>query len=147
MIYDKNDGLCEEQVLGSGTTYSTDHKNFGGDFNVGVGEPLAVAVFVNTGAATVSGSGTFTFELETDSVNTFASPTGLGERTIAGSTLTEGSVHVLPIPADKSAEQFLRGKWYLAGSDPTITITAVIMPVKAIPATNIYYAAGSSVGT
>lgn len=147
MIYDKRDVLSDSQALSTGTVKSTSYKDLGGDFNFGVGEPMGVALLVNTGASTSSGSGTFTFELETDDNASFSSPTVFVSRTIAGANLTEGTVHVLPIPADKSCQRYLEGKYILQGGDPLITITAVIMPVKGIPQTNIHYAAGSSVGT
>lgn len=147
MIYDKRDVLSSAQSLTSGTTVSTYHKNLGGDYNLGVGEPMGVALVVTTAAATSAGSGTFTFEIEVDTVGTFATGTVLVSREIAGSDLTEGAVHVLPIPADKGCKQFIQCKYILAGSSPTVGITAVIMPIKGIPQTNIHYAAGSSVGT
>lgn len=147
MNYDKRDVLSSAQSLADGVTISTNYKNLGGDYNLGVGEPIGVALTVNTGAATASGSGTFTFELEVAPVSTFVGSNVLISRTIPGADLTEGSVHVLPIPADKGCKQFLRSKYTLVGDAPTVTISAVIMPVKGIPQTNIHYAAGSSVGT
>ena len=147
MNYDKNDVLSSAQALTSGTAVSTNYKNLGGDYNFGVGEPVGVALIVTTGAATSAGSGTFTFEIETDSVSTFATGTILISRTIPGADLAEGEVLVLPIPADKGCKQFNRIKYILAGTSPTVGITAVFMPIKGIPSNGINYAAGSSVGT
>lgn len=146
MILDNFEKLSDGQALSSGTVKSTNYKNFGADRNVGIGEPLAVVISVDTAAATASGSGTFTFELESDSVNTFASPTVFISRTIAGSLLTAGSLHVLPIPADTVTEQYLEGKWTLAGDTPTVTISAYIIPQKAIQG-HVVYPAGTSVGS
>lgn len=147
MIYDKRDVLSDSQALSSASNASTNYKNLGGDYNFGAGEPVGIAICVETAAATASGSGTFTFQVQTDSVSNFASPTVINARTIAGADLTEGSVHVLGIPSDKSCEQFVRMNYSLGGDTPTVTVSSIITPIKGIPTTNIHYAAGSSVGT
>ena len=137
MILDGQHKLSNSQAL-TATAASTNLYNGGSDRNVGIGEPMAVLINVEVAADFTTTDETYQFDIQTDTVENFASPTVIASRVIAAAALTAGSFHVLVLPKDTSAEQFLRMNYTLGGTTPTVTVSAHLMPLKDIQADVIY---------
>lgn len=99
------------------------------DRNVGIGEPLSVVLAfsaVDNGEA----DETYQVELETASDEAFTAPSTISTVTVSRD-LGEGKA-VLPLPADLSADQFLRLKYTFGGTTPSATFKAFIIPTNMI---------------
>jgi hypothetical protein len=131
--------LSNAQALGSNAEASTNIYDTTLDRNIGIGEPMAVMITVDTAAAVQTGSGTWTFQVQTDDNAGFTTPVTMVQRSIPGSVLTQGSVHVLPIPNDPISERYIRNYYDMDGNSPTITVSAHVVPQKFVDMGNIYY--------
>lgn len=111
------------------TAPSTNTIDHGQDRNVGIGEPLAVVITVDVGAA---GGGTLTIALQSDDNAAFASPaTPATTIAIPAASLTAGAQIVLPVPPDTFSERFTRLNYTLA-TMTGITVTAFMAPFSQI---------------
>lgn len=145
MRFDHQEMFSDGQAL-TVTVASTNYKDFSKDRNVGIGEQMCVVVVPTVAAGNPNGNETYTFAVQTDDNSSFSSATTLSSRAILAADLTVGSVHVLPIPADKSAERYMRVYYTLAGTTPTVTVKVALLPITDVE-NPVNYAAGSSVGT
>lgn len=123
---------------------ATDHIDLGADRNIGMGEPMAVLITVDVAAAVDDADETYAFKIQTDTVTGFGSPTDVIERAIGRALLVAGSMHAIPVPPDTSMEQFMRVYATLGGTTPTITYTAMLVPMSAIPK-EATYPSGSTI--
>lgn len=138
MFIDNETLLSDVQSL-TATADSTNVIDLGSDRDIGRGEPQALFITVDTAAASTA-SGTYQFQLETSAVEAMTSEVIIADATIAEAALTEGSRHVIPLGITNL--QYLQGHYILGGTDPTITITAVVQPMCAIATEDVTYAAG-----
>ncbi len=121
------------------------------DRSIGNGEPLAVLFSVGVAADQTSGDEDYTFDVEYAS--NAAQSTGrqlIGRRVFESGTpaapaqdadlLVAGFTFYIPIPPTTLAEseQFLGIRYTLAGTTPTITMTAALQPMSMIDAYNSY---------
>lgn len=121
------------------------------DRSMGNGEPLAVMFTVDVAADQTSGDEDYTFQVEYAS--NAAQSTGrqlMGERIFESGTpdapaqdadlLVAGFSFFIMLPPTKlsESEQFLGIRYVTAGSSPTITVTAQLMPASMVDATNDY---------
>lgn len=97
--------------------------------NLPVGEPLALVITVDVAADITTGDETYAFAARTSAAAALTSPTDIASKTIAASALTAGSTHVLPLGAPMSLE-YLGMYATLGGTSPSVTVTALIMPLK-----------------
>jgi hypothetical protein len=121
------------------------------DRSIGNGEPMAVVFVVDVAADQTSGDEDYTFQVEYAS--DAAQTTGrqlMGERIYESGTpgapaqdadlLVAGYKVIIPIPPTDLAEseRYLGIRYVTAGTSPTITCTAMLMPCSMIDATNDY---------
>jgi hypothetical protein len=121
------------------------------DRSIGNGEPMAVVFVVDVAADQTTGDEDYTFQVEYAS--NAAQSTGrqlVGERNFESGTpvapaqdadlLVAGFKVVIPIPPTdlSESERFLGIRYVTAGTTPTITCTAMLMPMSMIDATNDY---------
>jgi hypothetical protein len=121
------------------------------DRSMGNGEPLVVMFSVDVAADQTTGDEDYTFQVEYAS--NAAQSTGrqlIGERIFESGTpdapaqnadlLVAGFKFFVPIPPTTlgESEQFLGIRYVTAGTTPTITVTAVVMPQSMVDATNDY---------
>ncbi len=121
------------------------------DRSMGNGEPLAVMFTVDVAADQTTGDEDYTFQLEYAS--NAAQSTGrqlMGERIFESGTptapaqdadlLVAGFSFFIMLPPTKlsESEQFLGIRYVTAGTSPTITVTAQLMPASMVDATNDY---------
>lgn len=135
MITDNQELLSDAQAI-TADAASTNIRDFGGDFDIGRGEPMAVVVQIDVAADITTGDETYTFVLQTDDNSGFASPTDIMSRTIAASGLTAGSRFLLPLTLGN--ERYLRVFYDVGGTTPTMTVTAFLQPMSMIDSQEAY---------
>jgi len=113
------------------------------DNSMGIGEPLAVVITVGVAADFTTGDETYSFAIETDSVAALSSATILSTKAVLTTALTVGDKVVMPID-HTDLEGFLGLRYTLAGTTPTITVDAQVMPLSMIDAT-VDYADGFTI--
>jgi len=130
MYIDAQHLFSNSQAL-TATANSTNLIDLGGDHNVGIGEPMAVVISVEVALDDSDADETYVFTVQTDDNSSFSSAA-----TIATKTATRGDAagtkYVLPIPADTSAEQYLRVVYTLGGTSPSGTVSAFLIPQSMI---------------
>lgn len=136
MIHDAQNLYSDAQAL-SATAASTNVIDHGSDRNIGVGEPLAVAITLDVASDGANGDETYVADLETDTVEGFGSPTTIGTVTIPRGTAA-GTPFVIGVPADTTAQRFTRLNFTLGGTTPSVTVTASLVPQSAIQNDIVY---------
>lgn len=104
---------------------------------MGVGEPLAVVVTVGVAADFTTGDETYSFAIETDDNAGMASATILSTKAVLTTALTVGDKVVMPID-HTDLEGFLAVRYTLAGTTPSVTVDAQVMPMSMVDATTDY---------
>jgi len=150
MILDSQLQFSDSQAL-TATALSTNVINLSADRNIGVGEPMAVMVNVEVAADQTTGDEDYTFDLETASdAGITTARKLLGRRIFESGTpaapaenadlLVAGFTFAIPIPPGGLAEseQYLGLRYTLAGTTPTITVSAFLVPLSTIEKANVY---------
>ena len=121
------------------------------DRSIGTGEPMAVVFCVEVAADQTTGDEDYTFEVEYASAA--AQNAGrqlIGRRVFESGTptapamdadlLVAGFQFAIPIPPTvlSESERYLGIRYDVAGTTPTITCSAVLVPMKAIGSAPIY---------
>ncbi|MCK5236705.1 MAG: hypothetical protein KAR06_06940, partial [Deltaproteobacteria bacterium] len=115
------------------------------DRSIGVGEPMAVVINVEVAADQTTGDEDYTFDAEfaSDAAQTTARQL-IGRRVFESGTptapaqnadlLVAGFQIVIPIPPTvlSESERYLGIRYVTAGTSPTITCSAVLMPMNMI---------------
>ena len=128
--------FSDAQAL-TGTAVSTNVIDLGVDRDIGIGEAMCLAVFVGVAADYTTTDETYQFILQTDDNEAFSSATTvIASAAIPGNQLTLGAVVALPIGFTN--ERYLRVNNVLAGTTPTITIDAFLMPLADVAGYNRY---------
>lgn len=121
--------FSDAQAL-TATADSTNVVDLGSDRDIGKGEPMAFVVTVGVAADFATGDETYTFAVETDDNDAFTSSTVLGSRAVLTTELQVGDTVVIPI--GHTNERYLQGVYTLAGTSPSITVDAQLMPMNMI---------------
>lgn len=124
MYLDAQHLFSDAQALTS-TAASTNLIDLGGDHNVGIGEPMAVVISLDVASDFTTGDETYVVTVETDDNDSFSSATTIATKAIVGANAA-GSKFVVGIPADETAERYVRVNYTLAGTSPSVTITAFL---------------------
>lgn len=111
---------------------STNVVDLGVARNLFDGEPMAVVIQVDVAADVANTDETYAFQIETDDNAAFSSATDLLVHSIAGASLTAGSVHVLPVPVGVSVERYIRVFYDVGGTTPSVTVTAFLQPLSMV---------------
>ncbi len=129
MYLDAQTQICTEQAFTDDAVSENTYDCGVAGRDIAEGEPMAL-VLVPTVAAKVSGgTETYEFQVINDDDEALGSATAIAARTIAGSALTVGSKHVIPIPAGAITLRYL-GMNFNGSNTPTITLDAWIMPLS-----------------
>lgn len=158
MYIDAELQFSDAQALsGAASTVGTNVLDLGVAQSIGNGEPMCVMYSVLVAADQGDGDEVYSFELEYAS--NAAQSTGrqlMGRRTFEAGTptqptqdadlLVEGFKFFIPLPPTTSPEdeQFLGIRTILAGTTPSITFDAVLMPMSMVDAT-VDYASGFTI--
>lgn len=150
MYIDEQLQFSDAQAL-TATAVGTNVIDLSADRSIGNGEPLAVVFVVTVAADQTTGDEDYTFEVEYAS--NAAQSTGrqlIGRRVFESGTpaapaqdadlLVAGFSFSIPIPPTKlsESEQYLGVRYTLAGTTPTITVSAFLQPMSMIDANNLY---------
>lgn len=150
MILDKQNQLADSQAV-SASAVGTNVYDLGVNRSIGNGTPMAVAFFIEVAADQATGDEDYTFQVEyaTNSAQTTGRQL-VGSRSFESGTpvapaqnadlLVEGFTVVVPIPPTKLSEsgQFLGIRYVTAGTSPAVSVSAYLMPLCDIDATNDY---------
>src|SRR5688572_9042129 len=88
---------------------------------LGNGEPMGVEIIVDVAADGTTTDETYEFEVQTDGDIAFGSATDLVVRTVGHATLVAGYRFVMVIPPEAVLERYLRLRYDVGGTTPTIT--------------------------
>jgi hypothetical protein len=144
MILDDHLEFSDAQAVTS-TAVGTNVVDLSADRAIGTGEPMTVLFTVDVAADQTSGDEDYTFQVEvaSDAAQTTARQL-LGERVFESGTpgapaqnadlLVAGFQFHIPIPPTKldESERFLGIRYVTAGTTPTITMTAHLVPLKSV---------------
>ena len=150
MYLDKANQFSDSQAL-TATALSTNVLDLGVSNPLGVGEPMAVVFNVEVAADQTTGDEDYTFAVE--AASTAAIDTArkeLGRLIFESGTptapaldadlLVAGFIFALPLPVVPTsvAGRYLGVRYTLAGTTPTITVSAHLVPIKNVPVNAIY---------
>ena len=142
MYIDSQLKFSDAQAL-TATAVSTNIVDLSVDRKIGIGEEMAVAVFIGVAADYTTGDETYQFQIQTSVDEAFTSPvTVISSASIEGDQLGAGATVVLPL--GHANLQYLRINNVLAGTTPTVTIDSVLMPYCDITGT-VDYASGYTI--
>ena len=128
MILDGQAQFSAAQAL-TATAVSTNVIDLKGDFNLGIGEPMSIVVSLDVASDFTTGDETYVVTLQTGSS---ATPTTvIATKEIVGANAA-GSKFVIGVPADSSCEQYLRLNYTLAGTSPSVTVSAYLVQTKLV---------------
>lgn len=150
MILDAQNEFSNAQAI-TADAVGTNVIDLSQDRSIGNGEPMGVVFVVEVAADQTTGDEDYTFDVEYAS--DAAQTTGrklIGRRIFESGTptapaqdadlLVAGYQFVIPIPPTllTESERYLGVRYDVAGTTPTITCSAYLMPLKDIDATNVY---------
>jgi hypothetical protein len=141
MILDAQNTFSDSQALaGPATVVSTNVIDFSQDRDIGIGKPMVILMVTKVAAA---GGGTLQVTVQADDNVGFASP-GIVAQTqaIAAATLVAGNKQVIPIPADKLTERYMRLSYVLAVMTG-ITVSSYLLPADFIQNEGVFASAYS----
>lgn len=157
MIIDAQNLFSDAQAL-TATAVATNVIDLGLDRSIGNGEPMCVLFSVDVAADATTGDEDYTFDVEYASVAAQSSGRKLMGRRVfesgtpdapaqASSLLAAGFKFVIPLPSTllSESEQYLGVRYTLAGTTPTITVTATLMPLAMTEVGQNNYASGFTV--
>lgn len=150
MILDGQLEFSDGQAL-TATAVGTNVIDLSVDRSIGNGEPMAVVVTIDVAADQTTGDEDYTFEVEYAS--DAAQTTGrqlIGRRVYESGTptapaqdadlLVVGYKVIIPIPPTdlSESERYIGVRYTLAGTSPSVTVSAYLQPMSMIDATNDY---------
>lgn len=150
MILDAQ-GLFSDAQAVTATAVGTNVIDLSVDRAIGSGEPLGVLFTVDVAADQTTGDEDYTFDVEyaSDAAQTTARKL-VGRRIFESGTptapaedadlLVAGFQFAIPIPPTglSESERYLGIRYVVAGTTPTITVTAALMPISMIQADAVY---------
>lgn len=137
MFLDAHLSLSDAQAL-TATAASTNYYDAGAARAIGDGEPLAALVTIDVAADFASSNETYVITVESDDNTSFSSATTLASRTMTAAERAAGSRIIIPIPPSTPAERYYRLNYTLAGTTPTVTLTAQIQPMSMLQNERVY---------
>lgn len=142
MIIDAFARFSNSQALAA-TAVSTNVIDLGIDGNVGIGEPMAVMVNLETVADDGDANETYEVQLQMSVDEAFTVPVEVATRLITAGAIA-GSKVALGVPADDSALRYVRLNYVLGGTTPSVTLSAYLQPQSMIQ-NNVDYASGFTI--
>jgi len=151
MILDSQGQFSDSQAL-TVTALSTNVIDLGSvDRNIGTGEPMAVVFNVEVAATVVNNDEDYQFDIETASdAGITTARKLLGRRIFESGTpdapaedadlLAQGFIFAINLPPGglAEAERYIGVRYTLAGSTPTVTVSAHLVPLNFIQKTVDY---------
>ena len=158
MIIDAHQLFSDAQAL-TATALSTNVINLSQDRSIGNGDPMAVVFVVDVAADQTTGDEDYQFDIEYASTAAIDTNRKLiGRRIFESGTpgapaedadlLVAGFQFAIPIPpsALSESEQYLGVRYTLAGTTPTITVTAFLQPMSMIQSSVVVFPNNYTIG-
>lgn len=120
------------------TADATNVINLGIARQIGDGTPVSVFLHVDVAADFTTGDETYSFSVTTDDNAALTSDTTVVTRAILAAALTINSLHEIVIPQGSVFEQYMGLVYTLAGTTPTLTVTAWLAPRGSLPSVKTY---------
>lgn len=142
---DKENLYSDAQAL-TATAASTNIIDHGIDRNLGIGEPMVVAISLDVAADDADADETYVVALQADDNSGFSSATEVGSATITRGDAA-GKKYYISIPPSGLTERFTRLNFTLGGTSPSVTVTARLVPQSFVE-TDVdfkHYASGYTV--
>lgn len=136
MILDKELQFSDSAALTASANSSV--VSLGAASSLFLGESLDVIINIEVAADFTTSDETYSFALQTDNAVGMGSPTTLASRSILASALTAGSRHTLAVPIEAAQEGFLRLAYTLAGTTPSVTLSAHLAPRSFVGFAPVY---------
>lgn len=96
--------------------------------DIGIGEALEVAFQVDVAADFTTGDETYKFQLVQSANANLSSPDVLVEEAILTTALLAGQQFTLAVPQGRITKRYIGVQYTLAGTTPTVTVTAFLQP-------------------
>lgn len=157
MILDAQQQFSDSQAL-TATALSTNVIDLSADRSIGNGEPMCVVINVEVAADQTTGDEDYTFDVECASNAAISTARKLiGRRIFESGTptapaedadlLVAGFKFVIPIPpaALSESEQYLGVRYTLAGTTPSVTVSAHLMPMSMIEVGQVSFPKGYTI--
>lgn len=137
--------LSDAQAL-TASAASTNIIDLSASRNIGAGEPMAVALTIDVAADHTTGDETYSVAVEVDDDSSFGSATTIATYTLSASTV-KGDVHVIGVPVTptNADNRYLRLSYTLAGTTPSVTVTAFLTAQSLAPQTFVAFADGYTI--
>jgi len=120
--------LADAQAF-TATAYSTNTIDLGAATReIGVGEALELVVTVDVAGDRTTGDETYEVQIVQSANANLSSHDVLVSRAIPVADLAAGKVIRVPLPAGSVTKRYIGARLVLAGTTPTITVTAFIQP-------------------
>lgn len=135
MILDDLQTLSDAQALTASavSTFSLDMGNITPKNDPGAGEPMAAVFTIDVAADFTTGNETYQFNFVQDTAADLATALDvLMSRIITAANLTAGSIHSIPIPPGAVTKRYIGASYTLGGTTPTVTVTAMVMPLAMV---------------
>lgn len=100
--------------------------------DIGNGEPLGLMVSVGVAADFTTGDETYEFQFIQSANADLSSQDILGRVAVVAGSLTAGARVVIPIPKGSVTKRYIGARYVLAGTTPTVTVDADILPLSMI---------------
>lgn len=127
MILDLQNTLSDAQAL-SATAASTNSIDLGSARQIQEGDAMGILLTVDVAADFTTGDETYTLQVQTDDNSAFSSPTVTQSQAIIASQLTLGAKIFIPLSQIALLERYIRLNFVLAGTTPSVTVTAELQP-------------------
>ena len=143
MYVDAQTLLSDAQAL-TATAVSTNTMDMGNvtpKNEVGTGEPIALVIGVDVAADATTADETYQFQLvQSANADLSAQDVLLQKDTayITRATLVAGYQLVIPVPVDLVTKRYLGARYVLGGTTPSVTVTAMIVPLKNVRSGKLY---------
>ena len=112
---------------------------------IGSGEAMGFAVQIDVAGDRTTLDETYQIDIISSADPALGTPTVLASFLLASTDLTIGKKFALPLPKGRPAQRYIGLRYTVAGTTPTITVTAALMPMSMIDAENTMYAKGYSI--
>lgn len=100
--------------------------------NIADGEPMGIMLTVNVAADHTTGNETYELDIITDGDSALGSPAVVDTHVIDYTKLTAGARLFFPLPVGVALERYLGINYVLGGTNPTVTVTADLMPQSMV---------------
>lgn len=140
-IFDAQTLISDKQALTATALSSFSYDNVLATNNISTGEPMAILFTVVVAADHTTGDETYQFAVVQSANADLSASDTIVETVVAYLTaakLVAGYQFALPIPPNLVTKRYLGANYTLAGTTPSVTVSAAIVPLKMVPATAVY---------